>query len=182
VTYYEAMLVLSVASYLLIAIGLLGALDIAVFHTRSHNLRSQPSARLELLTHSLRGPTYAVLFAVVPNFAAHGSWFLVMLLVLVFDVGISVWDFSVERRSRAPLGGLPTGEYVLHSIIAMLFGAFVACYCVGAADWLKQDTAWVYEPNVPWPVQAMLAAMAVGVLVSGIQDALAVVKLGRGAR
>ena len=178
----ETMSVLSVASYLLSAIGLFGALDIALFHTRSHKLRSQPSARVELLTHSLRGPTYAVLFVVVPNFAAHGSRLLVMLAVLVFDVAISLWDFSVERRSREPMGGLPTGEYVLHSIIAMLFGAFAACYCMGAVDWPAQDTAWVYQPNVPWPVQAMLAVMALGVLVSGIQDALAVVRLGREAR
>ena len=176
------MSVLGIATYLLMAIGVLGALDIALFHTRAHQLRTRPSARLELVTHSLRGPTYAFLFVVVPSFAAHGSWFLLMLAVLLFDVAISLWDFSIERRSRAPMGGLPTGEYVLHSIIAMLFGGFVACFLVGGAGWFERDTALVYEPNVPWPAQAVLLAMAAGVLVSGIADALAVARLGRISR
>lgn len=80
------------------------------------------------------------------------------------------------------MGGLPTGEYVLHSIIAMLFGGFVACYCIGGWERLERDTAWVYEPNVSWGVQALLALMAVGVLASGVADAAAAAKLGRGPR
>lgn len=172
----------SVATYLLLGIGLLGALDILVYHTRAHGLRRRPAARVELVTHSLRGPTYALLFVVVPSFAAHGAWFVFMLAVLAFDVGISLWDFSVEKRSRAAMGGLPTGEYVLHSIIAMLFGAFVACYCIAGAAWPSLETAWVYQPNVPRPVQALLGVMAVGVLASGIADGRAVLRLGREMR
>ncbi len=168
---------MAAATYLLLLVGLLGALDIALFHTRTHDLRRQPSARHELITHALRGPTYAILFAVVPNFAAHGAWFVFMLGVLAFDVAISIWDFAVERRSRAPMGGLPTGEYVLHSIIAMLFGAFVACYCIAGLPWLEHETAWIYEPAVAWPVQVTLAIMSAGVLCSGIGDARAALRL-----
>lgn len=176
------MSVLSAATYLLMAIGLLGALDIALFHTRAHQLRSQPSARVELISHSLRGPTYTALFVLVPNFAAHGTWFAVMLAILVFDIGVSLWDFAIERRSRAPMGGLPSGEYVLHSIIAMLFGAFVACYLIGAVGWFERETALLYDPNVPWPVQAVFGAMAVGVLASGVSDAVAAARLWRRTR
>ncbi|MCA8969228.1 MAG: hypothetical protein KDC95_05570 [Planctomycetes bacterium] len=167
------------ATYLLLLVGVLGALDIAVYHTRAHDLRRQPSAWHELITHSLRGPTYAILFVVVPNFAAHGAWFVVMLALFVFDIAISLWDFAVERKSRMPMGGLPTGEYVLHSIIAMLFGAFVACYCIAGWPWLELETAWVRQPAVPTTVQALLAVMSIGVLWSGIADARAVVRLRR---
>ena len=45
------------ATYLLLAIGGLGALDIFAFHTRAHAIRTLPSARTELVTHALRGPT-----------------------------------------------------------------------------------------------------------------------------
>jgi hypothetical protein len=34
-------------------------------------------------------------------------------------------DFMLERHSRESFGGLPSGEYVLHIILAMLFGALV---------------------------------------------------------
>ena len=173
------MAAMTAAAYLLLIVGFLGALDIVLFHTHAHRLRHEPSAATELITHSLRGPTYAILFLVVPNFAALGLWFLAMLALLAFDVAISLWDFSIEKRSRKPMGGLPTGEYVLHSIIAMLFGAFVACYCYDGLPWLAQETQWVYQPVVPWPVQALFAAMSLGVLCTGIADARAVVRLRR---
>lgn len=169
----------TVSTYLLLVIGLLGALDIALFHTRQHRLRTRPSARHELVTHALRGPTYAFLFVVVPNFAVHGAWFLLVLGVLAFDVVVSLWDFAIEKRSRAPMGGLPTGEYVLHNIIAMLFGAFVACYCIGASSGLAQPSGCSYDPNVPWPVQMLLGLMTLGVVASGIADAMAVGRLRR---
>lgn len=169
------------ACYLLIAIGFLGAFDIWRFHTREHHLRSLPSARVELISHSLRGPTYAILFLAIPNLAMRGWWFVALLALLVFDAAISIFDFSVERKSRAPVGGLPTGEYVVHSIIAILFGAFVAFVWIDGKVGLEQATSLSVEPAVPDPVRALLAVMAVGVFVSGVQDASAVVRLGKRA-
>ncbi len=169
------------ASYLLVAIGFLGAFDIWRFHTREHDLRSLRSARVELISHSLRGPTYAILFLAVPNLAMHGAWFVSLLALLAFDVVISIFDFAVERKSRAPVGGLPTGEYLIHSIIAILFGAFCAFVWVGGRAWLDEPTALTLEPAVSDRTRALLAVMAVGVLVSGVLDAIAVVRLGRPA-
>lgn len=44
------------ASLLLLAMGLLGASDIALFHQRAHRLHARPEAAAELVTHALRGP------------------------------------------------------------------------------------------------------------------------------
>jgi hypothetical protein len=136
--------------------------------------------------HSLRGPTYALLFAVVPNFALHGSWFWVLCALLVFDLALSIWDFAIERSSRARLGGLPTGEYELHVLLGMLFGAFVALLLSAAASWAGLPTAVVHEPvPVPEPLRWVLWVMALGVFASGAADARAWWRLrsapGRGA-
>ena len=171
----------TLACLLLLAVGALGALDILLFHTLEHRLHHQPSARRELVTHALRGPTYATLFLVVPNLALSGAWFWALAGLLAFDVAISIWDFSLERTSRAPMGGLPTGEYVLHSVVAVLFGAFATCWLIGSWDGHDAPTAAAVAPAVPDAVRALFALMAVGVLGTASLDALAVRRLGRSA-
>jgi hypothetical protein len=162
---------MSAAIWILFALGLLGATDIVLFHTLSHGIRRHPDCRTELLVHALRGPTYALLFGVLPNFALHGLWYWALCALLAFDLGLSVWDFAIERRSRARLGGLPTGEYLLHVLMAILFGAFVALLLEATAPWPDLATAVVWQPAaVPEPLRWILLAMALGVFVSGAQD------------
>lgn len=169
------------ASYLLIAIGVLGALDIAIYHTWQQQLRTRASARRELITHALRGPTYALLFLVVPNVSVEGLYAGLVLGLLVFDAGISFADFALEKESRQPMGGLPTGEYLLHSAIAILFGAMAACLVSRLGPGLAKPTAFRVDPAVPDAVRALLGLMACGVFASGLQDALAVRRLSAAA-
>ena len=168
------------ASYLLIAIGFLGAYDVWRYHTVEHALHSLPSARWELVSHALRGPTYAVLFLAVPNLQLRGAWFGALLGLLAIDLAISAFDFSVEKASRAPVGGLPTGEYLLHSAIAILFGALCAVVWIEGRAWLDEPTSLTIGSDLAWPARALLAIMSVGVFLSGALDALAVLRLGRG--
>ena len=160
--------------------GFLGAADILFFHKLAHDLHSHRPARAELITHSLRGPTYAFLFAMVPNFEFDGAWFVALMAVLAFDLAISIADFWIEPTSRCALGGLPRGEYLLHVFLAMCFGALV--YAVvhegGAGLALPTELHWV-ETGPPLLLRALLAVMAVGVLWSGISDALAVRRFAR---
>lgn len=159
------------ANYLLLALGVLDGIDIFLYHSISHGIRTHAESRWELLTHAMRGPTYAVLFLAVPNFEMRGVWAALLMLLLVFDVGISVADFWLERASRAELGGLPGGEYVLHMIMAMLFGAFVMAAAPTLAGWMAQRTALVASDNLAadW-ARGVLAVFAVGVLWSGALD------------
>jgi hypothetical protein len=168
------------ATYLLFILGCLGALDIALFHSIAHGIRSHADSQMELIVHSLRGPTYCLLFLVVPNFALHGFYFWCLIALFVVDVVISIWDFALERRSRQLLGGLPSGEYVLHILIAMIFGGLVTAYCFGGYVWPKLPTQIRYEPaDVPSLLRMILMVMAVLVLLSGMQDAMAAWQLRR---
>jgi hypothetical protein len=171
------------ASYLLLVVGLLGATDIALYHATAHGIRHHPDSWKELITNAMRGPTYAVLFLMVPNCVPHGPWYFALVGLLVMDVGISVADFLLEQESRAFLGGLPPGEYVLHTLIAIVFGAFACAIGIlgpqlaagGRLEWMPQDHAMA--PH--WVLRVVLAAMAAGVLISGIQDAAAAWRLWR---
>ena len=173
---------MEVATYILFVLGVLGATDILLYHSVAHGIRSHHDSRLELMLHSLRGPTYAALFILVPNFAMQGAFFWLLIGIFVFDVCISLGDFVIERASREFFGGLPTGEYVLHVVLAMLFGALVTSVFYSVGQWATMPTRLAYEPAaVPGALRALMVFMAVLVLASGAMDLVAVMRLGREA-
>ncbi len=170
------------STWLLFAIGCLGGTDILLFHSIGHGLRKHPPSRNELWSHACRGPVYAALFVLIPSVRLEGAWFWALLALLAVDLLISVWDFSVESRSRAPLGGLPTGEYLLHVAIAMVFGALVATTLFEGGHQLNAPTRIAWSPApVPPLLRWALLAMSPAVLLSGLLDARAALRLS-GAR
>jgi hypothetical protein len=169
---------MDVASWLLFAMGFVGASDILFYHTLAHRIRSHGPARRELESHFWRGPMYFLLFLLVPNFALQGLWYWALVALLAIDLGISIWDFSLEKESRRELGGLPTGEYLLHVILAVLYGAFVAAVLLRAWDWHALPTRLAYEPaDVPDLLRLAMAVMGVVNLASGILDGVAARRL-----
>ncbi|QDV09998.1 hypothetical protein Poly30_55590 [Planctomycetes bacterium Poly30] len=169
------------ACMILFIMGVLGATDIVVFHVAAHDLRNRPESRAELVTHFLRGPTYAALFFVLPNFTLNGGWFVALLALLVVDALISVVDFWLEPESRRTAGGLPRGEYLLHVILAGLFGALVAVIVLERGGHLDAPTAIHWMPRgtgVPDLLRLALTAMAPIVLFTGLLDLRAVLRLG----
>ena len=173
---------MEIPTYILFVLGCLGAADIALFHSVAHGIRSHADSVGELVTHSLRGPTYATLFLFIPNFELHGLFAWGLMALFVFDVGISVWDFWLEQGSRRFLGGLPSGEYVLHMLMAIVFGALVTSFLCFGHDWFTAPTRLVYAPAAaPIFLRVTLAIMAIAVLVSGMQDAAAAFRLSNRA-
>lgn len=174
---------MTVPSILLFLLGVLGATDILLYHSISHGIRHHVDSRAELFTHFLRGPTYATLFLLVPNFEFRGWCVIGLLALYLFDVGISLADFWLESRSRQAFGGLPRGEYVLHVVLAMLFGALVAASAYECGGAIGADSALVWQTDGgPHPVlRIALAIMAPLVLWSGIADLRAMISLSRDA-
>ena len=169
---------MEIPTYTLFLLGCLGAMDIALFHSVAHGIRSHADSVNELVTHSLRGPTYAALFLLVPNFELHGLFAWGLMALFVFDVGISIWDFSLEQGSRRFLGGLPSGEYVLHMLMAIVFGALVTSIVCLQHDRFSLPTRLVWTPSAaPLVLRLTLSIMAVAVLGSGVQDAAAALRL-----
>lgn len=170
-------------TYILFVLGIFGGTDILLYHSISHGIRFHQDSRAELIVHSLRGPTYAALFLLVPNFAIHGGFFWMLIAIFALDLAISLADFALEGESRKFFGGLPTGEYVLHTVLAMLFGALVTSVFYGAGDWAGEPTSLMYDPaDVPVWLRGLLAIMAVLVFCSGAMDAQAAWRLSRSDR
>lgn len=174
---------MTTACVLLAIMGVLGATDIVLFHVWLHGLRGRRESRAELVTHFLRGPTYAVLFVVMPNVDLQGAWFAALLGLLGFDALISVADFWLERDSREGVGGLPRGEYLLHVFLAGLFGAMVFAVMREAPARLDAATSITWMPMgsgpAPDALRVMLLLMSPVVLWTGLLDLRAVIRLGR---
>lgn len=169
-----------IATWLLLGISILGAADTLFFHCLGHSLRSHAPARLELWTHAARGPTYFLLFLFVPNFKPEGAWLWALAVLLAIDLGISVADFSFEKKSRELLGGLSTGEYILHSLIAVLYGGFVCSLLYeSAGSWNAPTQLSPADENLPLWLRGLFVVMALGVFGSGYLDARAARSLAR---
>ena len=146
----------------------LGALDNLLHHEITERLPSRPSARRELALHSAREAIYGVLFLIFAWTVPSGVFAAAVLALLLTEVAITIADFIEEDRTRH----LPPFERVLHTILAVLYGTFLAL----ALPWLISQAveptavALISHGLISW----FFTLAAVGVLGFSIRNALAV--------
>ena len=119
---------------LLFLFGSVGAVDVIYDHLYRYRLYAHASSLTEHLSHTL-GILGLILTLTMLVFMEMGRLgFTLFLGVQAFLVIITLWDVSMEHASRAPLGGLSTHEYLLHTVIFLLHGAFLWAVIANAAD------------------------------------------------
>jgi hypothetical protein len=152
--------------------GALGAFDTLYYHEwRARLPAGVPGTRPELVLHAARDVLYAVLFASLPWVAWQGAWAAVLALVVAAEVCITLADFVVEDRVRAPLGGVFPGERCTHAVMGIVYGAALAQLAPVAMAWWELPTGLVVAPvEVPAWLRVGLGMGAVGVLASGVRD------------
>jgi hypothetical protein len=111
--------------------GLLGALDNLWHHELQVRLPSRPTARRELALHALRGAVYGPVFLTFGWLAWQGWLAWVFGALLVAELGVTLLDFVEEDRSRL----LPASERVLHTFLAVNYGAFLALFTPELLRW-----------------------------------------------
>ncbi|WP_339496165.1 TIGR01777 family oxidoreductase [Pseudomonas sp. RA_105y_Pfl2_P56] len=158
---------------LLIAQACLGALDTLYHHELTVALPYRHSARLELSIHALRSCFYGVLFLGIAHLQFGGAWALVIALLFALEIGLTLWNFVVEDRSRK----LPAIERIMHTVLAVNGGAFFALYGVQLAQWASLPTG-LSAVDFGWKGW-VLTLFAVGVTASGIRDGLAALRMKR---
>jgi hypothetical protein len=155
---------MTTALALLVVQGFLGAFDTLWYHEFRQHLPRRPLASLELRLHAARDFAYAVLFGSLAWVAWHGwlAWLLAGLLAV--EIVITLWDF-IEEDLRRPL---PPGERVMHTIMAIVYGAFLAYLIPILIAWSAEPSGFVFTPHgwISW----LMSAMALGVFGSGIRD------------
>jgi len=173
---------MSIALWLLAALGVIGAFDTIYYHEWRARLPAQgPHAAPELRLHAARDLFYAALFGTLPWLAWHGRTVLALAAVLVIEIILTLWDFVVEIAARKPIGDVYAGERVTHAVMGIIYGAMVAWLIPVMWRWGSLPTQWVAErPDVPGPLIYLLLLMAVGVFLSGVRDLYATLGLPYG--
>jgi hypothetical protein len=152
---------------LLMVQGALGAFDTLWYHEWKQRLPARATAGKELRLHAARDFAYAIVFGSLAWVAWEGWLVGLLALVLVFEILITLWDFIEEDVSRP----LPPGERVMHTVMAIVYGAFLANLFPQLAAWAAEPTRFVLVDHglVSW----LMTAMAAGVFASGVRDVVA---------
>ena len=135
--------------------ALLGGFDNFWHHELHARLPQRASARRELALHAAREAIYAVVFLGLAWTEWHGALAVVMAALLLVEVGITLADFLEEDRSRR----LPPFERVLHTVLAITYGLFLATLAPHLAAWASAPTGLAWTPHgvVSWAFTACAA-------------------------
>lgn len=157
----------------LMLLGLLGAFDTLYYHEWRLRLPYNPAARKELRLHASRDFVYCIVFGSLAWTTWNGAWILPLGAILLFEVWITLTDFLEEDRTRH----LPAGERVMHSLMGIVYGVFLALLFPQAASWTKLATGFGSASYgvISW----ILTVFAAGVLLSGLRDLRASARLAR---
>ena len=155
---------LIIAQTLLIVQGIFGTFDTLYYHEWVGKLASNPEAKLELKLHSLRSFIYASIFAMLAWIELHGFFVLILIMLLITEIFLTLWDFVEEDTFRV----LRRGERISHAIMGIIYGAFLAFLIPVIFDWLIEPSAIILIDYgvFTW----ILTLMAIGITVSAIRD------------
>jgi hypothetical protein len=169
----------SAALWLLFVLGVLGAFDTLYYHEWRARLPALgPGSRPELTLHASRDFIYGVLFATLPWIAWRGAWVLALGVLLAAEISITIADFVIEDRVRAPLGGVYPGERATHAVMGIVYGAMLAFLLPEMGAWWSAPTSLAISPApIPGVLRFALSGMAAGVFLSGIRDLAAARRL-----
>jgi hypothetical protein len=162
----------TVALWLLLVQGVLGASDTLYYHELRARLPARgPEAAAELRLHAVRAFIYAIVFASLPWVEWRGAFAAVLALLLAAEIVITLSDFVIEDRVRAPIGGVYPGERVMHAVMGIVYGAFLAHLApTWLAWWSMPSTLAFTAASAPESVLWTLTIMAGGVFFSGVRD------------
>lgn len=110
---------------------LLGSVDGLYFHLWKYRLFKRKESRFEHLLHAIRAFLFIPIVWLLFGKNYGGFWLWVGVTFAAIDAVVELIDVLVERRSRASLGGLSTGEYAIHvnstglrlAALALIFAA-----------------------------------------------------------
>ena len=158
--------------WLLALQGLLGTFDTLYYHEWKAKLPARnPGTGLELKLHASRDFVYSLVFLTLPWVAWQGTWSAVLSTLILFEIVITIVDFTTEDFVRKPLGGVFPGERATHTIMAIVYGAMLGNLVPILLAWWGEPTGFVVSPVPVAPaLRWFLTVLGIGVLVSGVRD------------
>lgn len=159
---------------LLLVNAALGAWDTLWYH----EIRTKLASRIdrtgtELRLHAARDAVYAVLYGGLAWWRPSGLVVAIVVVLLGAEIVITLADFVVEDRDRPSIGGIAPGERVLHSLMAIVYGAMlVRLVPLLAEAW--SDPTGVFRHDAHGTLSVLATLAAIGIAISGVRDAAAV--------
>jgi len=164
---------MDIALPLLALQALLGAFDNLWNHEWKEKLPGCYSARRELALHAVRGMLYAPIFVSFGWLAWQGLWAWMFATVLAIEIVVTSLDFIEEDRTRK----LGAHERVLHTVLAINYGAVLALVAPEIARWSKAPTDLVLVTHGAW--SWAMSVFALGAGAWGVRDGIAAWRLFR---
>jgi phosphatidylglycerophosphate synthase len=155
---------MNAAIWVLMVQASLGAFDTLYYHEYKLKLPHGDHSAVELRLHAMRDFLYALIIGSLAWFEWHGWPVWILVGSLITEIIITLWDFVEEDRVRK----LPPGERIMHSIMGIVYGAFLALLTPNLMIWL--DLPAGFGPKSHGFPSWVLTLIAVGVAVSGIRD------------
>jgi len=144
--------------------GLLGAYDNFRNHEFREGLPHKSHQRFELILHSAREAFYLILFPTMAWLEWRGWLTYLFAAIIVGEIVITCWDFVEEDRTRL----LSANERVLHTILTLNYGAFLALLAPVLIDWANHPTGLGFVNRGFW--SWLMTVYSLGVLVFGIRE------------
>ncbi len=146
-----------IAAFELLSLAaLVGGVDVLYFHVYRFRLYEQPSSNAEQVTHLVRALVFAAVVGLIAFSSGSALARQALLALAGLDLLNNIADVLLEKDSRAPLGGLPRIEYLLHILGTFFVGLTVA------AIWFDSSSAGF----TPLPSEPMYTWRATAVIVS----------------
>ena len=131
----------------------IGALDVLYYHLYRFRLYAQPGSIAEEIAHLCRHAIFLALLVLLSSGGRSPQGDALVLCLAGLDLLNGAADVLLERRSREPLGGLPSAESLVHFLSTFGMGLAVAAY--------------ILSPSLPAPT-GLLAWQVWGTLASGV--------------
>jgi uncharacterized protein (TIGR01777 family) len=150
--------------------AILGGIDNLWHHEITERLPSRRSAAPELVLHAVRELIYAVIFLGLALYQPHGAWAWLLATLLLVEILVTLTDFIVEDRTRR----LPPFERILHTVLALTFGAFLAVLAPVLFAWAAMPTALpAVRHGFTWP----FVLFGTGLVAWSVRNFVAVLRL-----
>lgn len=149
---------------LLLAQTAMGGFDTLYHHEITLRLAWQPRQATELGLHAARNLIYAIVFLALGWTEPRGGYAAALLALLLVELGITMWDFVEEDRTRL----LPASERVTHTLLTLNYGVILALLLPEL--WARTALPTALPLVFHGLLSILFALAALGVTLSGLRD------------
>lgn len=148
---------------------LLGMVDGIYYHLWKYRLFGRSESRFEHVLHTVRAFLFLPIFWLLYG-ENYGGWALWLgVFFVAADSIVELIDVLIERRSRADIGGLSTGEYAIHvNATALRLAALALIFAAKPVEAWSLTAPLVLSPSYPswvnWFALNSVPAGLIGVL------------------